>query len=253
MPELAALVRATPTWATWDDHDFGGNDTDGKLAGKERTRQAFVEYRALRHHGAAGQGVYTSFRRGPLEVFLLDTRWFARTEQDAAGRPSLLGAAQWAWLEAGLVASTAPFKVLACGMIWDDKQNRESDDWGSYPHERERLERYLGERRIAGVVLVGGDIHVSRHLHYPDSAARVGYPLDQWIVSPLHDRTIPSLNVPHPGLRWSAVAPRTFLVVTADATGPEPQLAAVWVQDHGQGAGRELRRADYLRSALTAR
>lgn len=253
VPELAQLVRNTPTWGTWDDHDFGGNDTDGKLPGKERTRQAFVEYRGLRSFGAADQGVYTSFRRGPLEVFLLDTRWFARTELDAEQRAGLLGAPQWAWLEQALRASTATFKLLACGMIWDDKKNRESDDWGSYPHERERLERFLGEHRITGAVLVGGDIHVSRHLRYPETVQRVGYVLDQWIVSPLHDSTIPSLNVSHPALLWSADAPRTFLVVTADTSGAQPKLTAAWVQDRGHGRGEELYRVEYLAAELAGR
>ena len=133
IPELAVLLRDTPTWGTWDDHDFGGNDTDGRMTGKENTRRAFVEYRAHTASGDGEEGVYTSFRRGPLEVFLLDPRYFARTSEDAAGRPTLLGDDQWEWLERGLRASTAAFKAIACGMIWDDKKNSESDDWGSYP------------------------------------------------------------------------------------------------------------------------
>jgi phosphodiesterase/alkaline phosphatase D-like protein len=240
IPELALLLRETPTWGTWDDHDFGGNDTDGRMEGKENTRRAFVEHRAHRTSGRGSEGVYTSFRRGPLEVFLLDPRYFARTAEDAEGRPTLLGDAQWGWLERGLRASTAAFKAIACGMIWDDKQNSESDDWGSYPHERERLERFLGDAGITGAVLIGGDIHVSRHLRYPGSAARVGYPLDQLIVSPLHDHTIPSLNVPHEDLVWSAVEPEVFLVLEASTLGAEPELHARWVQNEGRGRGRVL-------------
>ncbi|MDA0935195.1 MAG: alkaline phosphatase D family protein [Planctomycetota bacterium] len=240
IPELAVLLRDTPTWGTWDDHDFGGNDTDGRMTGKENTRRAFVEYRAHTASGDGEEGVYTSFRRGPLEVFLLDPRYFARTSEDAAGRPTLLGDDQWEWLERGLRASTAAFKAIACGMIWDDKKNSESDDWGSYPHERERLERFLGDAGITGAVLIGGDIHVSRHLRYPGSASRAGYPLDQLIVSPLHDHTIPSLNVPHEDLVWSAVEPEVFLILDASTLGAEPELHARWVQDEGRGRGRVL-------------
>lgn len=247
VPELAALGRHTPLWGTWDDHDFGGNDVDGRMEGKERTRQAFVEYRALDGFGEQGEGIYSSFRRGPIEVFLIDARWFARTARIAEGdeRWTLLGDRQWAWLERGLRASTATFKVLATGMIWDDKQNSESDDWGAFPHERERLERFLGEAGISGVILMGGDIHVSRHLSYPSTAERVGYALDQLIVSPLHERTIPSLNVEHPDLVWSAVEPRVFLTLDADTTGDEATLTARWIQDTGVGLGRELYRVDW--------
>lgn len=253
VPELARLARSTPIWATWDDHDFGGNDVDGRMDGKTRTRQAFVEYRALANFGENDQGIYTSFRHGAIEVFLIDARWFARTERGAGNddRWTLLGEAQWAWIEAGLKKSTAPFKVLATGMIWDDKENSESDDWGSYPHERERLERFLGQHDISGVVLMGGDIHCSRHLSYPESSERVGYVLDQVIVSPLHERTIASLNVDHPDLMWSAVEPRVFLTLTADTTGSESSLTARWIQDTGVGAGQELHRVRWTRGQLT--
>ena len=251
VPELARLVRSTPIWGTWDDHDFGGNDVDGRMEGKERTRQAFVEYRAHAHFGEHGEGIYTSFRRGPIEVFLLDARWFARTAKDAEERWTLLGERQWRWLEARLTASTASFKILATGMIWDDKENSESDDWGAFPHERERIERFIGENDISGVVLMGGDIHCSRHLSYPGSAERAGYAIDQLIVSPLHEGTIASLNVPHPDLVWSAVEPRVFLMLEAETLGDEPELSARWIQDTGVGAGRVLHEARWTEAGLS--
>ncbi len=235
VPELAALVRHTPTWGTWDDHDFGRNDSDGRLKGKENTRRAFVEYRALREHGHRDEGVYTSFRRGPVEVFLLDTRWFARTAPSpvAPDKPTLLGERQWDWLRSGLANSTAPFKIVACGMIWDDKQNTESDDWGTYAHEREALFDFVGERGVEGVVLVGGDIHCSRWLRY-DTTRQVGYPVDQFIVSPIHDRTIPKLNVKHPDLVRGEAIPHVWLRVEVDATGETPTLHAEWRQMNGR-------------------
>lgn len=235
IPRLVELFQRIPFWGTWDDHDFGKNDGDGRLPGKEFTRQGFVEYRPNAGFGEEGQGVYTRFRRGPVEVFLLDTRWFARTAGSWAdpAQPTLLGDRQWAWLQAGLKASTAPFKILACGMVWDDKKNTESDDWGTYDHERQALQRWLGEQDISGVILMGGDIHVSRLLRYP-TRPQVGYDLYQFIVSPLHSRTIPSLNVPHPALLQSAVEPYVFLKVTADSTVEPAQLKAQWINQEGR-------------------
>ena len=189
VPKLAQLVRTRPMWGTWDDPDFGRNDSDGTLPGKEFTRQGFVEYRPNANHGQDGQGIYTSFRRGPVEVFLLDARWFARTEKSWADSdlPTLLGQHQWARLQEGLLKSKAPFKILATGMIWDDKENSESDDWGTYMHERLAIESWIGENKISGVILMGGDIHVSRHLIYPETQGRAGYILHQFITSPVHD------------------------------------------------------------------
>lgn len=231
VPALAKLIRHTPTWGTWDDHDFGRNDSDGRLPGKENTRQAFVEYRANEQFGHDDQGIYTKFRYGPVEVFLLDTRWFSRTEPSpvAPDKPTLLGKIQWEWLKESLRSSDAKFKVIACGMIWDDKENSESDDWGTYSHEREALFEFLGDQKISGVVLIGGDIHCSRLLKYK-TEAQVGYSIHQFIVSPIHDRTIPKLNVPHPDLIKGAAIPHVWLRMEVDSTREPAQLHAEWVQ-----------------------
>ncbi|HBN77687.1 MAG TPA: hypothetical protein DD473_18125 [Planctomycetaceae bacterium] len=235
VPELAKLICHTPTWGTWDDHDFGRNDSDGRLPGKENTRQAFVEYRANEQFGHDNQGIYTKFRYGPAEVFLLDTRWFSRTEPSpiAPDKPTLLGKIQWEWLKESLRSSDAEFKIIACGMIWDDKENTESDDWGTYSHEREALFEFIGDQNISGVVLIGGDIHCSRLLKYK-TELRVGYPIHQFIVSPIHHRTIPKLNVPHPDLIKGAAIPHVWLRLEVDSTREPAQLHAEWVQMDGQ-------------------
>lgn len=231
VPGLAALVRNTPVWATWDDHDFGKNDSDGRLKGKENARRAFLEYRANDSYGHDKEGIYTSFRRGPVEVILLDTRWFARTEPSPVepGKPTLLGKHQWEWLRKTLKESTAPFKIVACGMIWDDKKNRESDDWGTYVHERKALFDFIGKEKISGVLLIGGDIHCSRLLRYK-TEAQVGYPIYQCIVSPIHNSTISSLNVAHPDLIHGEPIPHVWLRVEVDSTNNPPTLVAQWMQ-----------------------
>lgn len=235
MPTLAHLSARTPTWGTWDDHDFGKNDSDGNVKGKEVIRKVFTEYRALKHFGDGSNGVYTNFRLGGIEVFLLDPRYFAQTEQSPvdAEKPTCLGKKQWAWLLENLKASTASFKVLATGMIWDDKKNKEKDDWETYAHEREAIFNFIGANKITGVLLIGGDIHVSRHLQYP-TTPRVGYDLHQFIISPLHDRTIPSLNVPHPQLVWGEPLPNMFLHLVCDTTAVPATLSAAWIDRTGK-------------------
>ncbi|WP_436497584.1 alkaline phosphatase D family protein [Actinokineospora sp. HUAS TT18] len=244
VPEVAALIRRMPVWGTWDDHDFGLNGNLGGFPAKRNTRTAFVDYRANATFGHSlageqlttrveGEGIYTSFRRGPLEVFLIDPRWFSTNEPSWADptKTTCTGAAQWEWLRDRLTRSTATFKALATGMIWDDKQNTESDDWGTYVHEREAIFDFVAAERIPGVFLIGGDIHVSRALNY---GPRVGYDLWQYIVSPLHDRTIPSLNVPHPNLVHSAVEPNVFLKLVADTTVTPATLTATWINRDGR-------------------
>lgn len=192
-----------------------------------------------------GEGVYTPFRRGPVEVFLLDPRWFSRTEPSWAdpSQTTGIGRVQWEWFRTALSESTATFKAIATGMIWDDKKNSESDDWHTYAHEREAIFDFIAAERIPGCFLMGGDIHVSRALNY---GPRVGYDLWQFIVSPLHDSTIPSLNVPHPDLVHSAVEPHVFLKLVADTTVAQPTLTATWINRAGDRLFEVHRTADQM-------
>lgn len=233
---LRDLVSSRPTLGTWDDHDFGGNDSDGKTVDRQTIRRVFTEYRALASFGEESAGIYTTFRRGPVEVFLIDARYFSQSEPSPVDpqKPTLLGKRQWEWLKRSLAASTAPFKILVTGMVWHDKPNKEQDDWETYAHEREALFRFIGEKRIPGVVLLGGDIHVSLRLEHPTEKT-AGYPLVEYVVSPLHDKVIPKL-VPagNPRLKWSTIEPNVFLRMEADSTGRVPKLTSTWIRMDGK-------------------
>ena len=233
---MAGLLRTTSWYGTWDDHDFGDNDTDGRMGGKANSRQAFLEYHANPSYGDGQNGIYTKFRRGPVEVFLLDTRSFAACEPSPFLRhhASLLGAAQWQWLLQGLQESTAPIKVLACGMIWNDATRpNKQDHWGSYPHERKALFEEIGRNKIQGVLLVSGDIHRSRVVRHA-SKALAGYDIIELISSPMHHSIIATANAPHPGLLKDMGEPHTFCLL--DATQQDGQvttLRARFVNDAG--------------------
>lgn len=237
VPSFASLVKSCPLYSTWDDHDFGKNDTDGLLKNKENSLRAFHEYHpGANSLGENGQGLYTSFRTGPIEVFLLDTRWFAGTEPSPfdASRKSLLGTQQWEWLKRALTQSTAPFKLIACGMIWNDAvRPGKTDYWGAYPWERDALFRFIGDNKIENCVLIGGDIHRSRVIRH-QSKALAGYDLLELISSPMHDSIIQSANVPHPGLIKDMGEPHTFLLVTADSTVTPATLDAVFMNGAGK-------------------
>ena len=237
VPDFAALLRNRSLYATWDDHDFGANDTDGRLAGKANARRAFVENHANPSYGDGTEGIYTKFRRGGVEVFLLDTRFFAGTEPSpvAASQPTLLGRRQWEWLRQELRASTAPFKLLASGMIWNGAvRPGKRDHWGSYPHEREALFRFIGEEKIPGVMLIGGDIHRTRVLRHATTET-AGYPLMELVTSPIHAGVIDAANAPHPGLVHDSGEPHSFLLITVDTTTTPPTLVARFQN----AAGRE--------------
>lgn len=213
---FAKLASHTAVYSTWDDHDFGRNDTDGRLDGKANSRRAVMEYRPNPSFGEHDTGIYTSFRSGPVDVFLLDARWFARTE-GTDGDWSLLGAQQWAWLERSLKASTASFKLIATGMVFNNSvRPGKYDCWGAYRQEYDRLRTLIDD--IDGVVLVSGDVHWSRELEH-DPGNRVDsahWPLVEFVTSPVHEHLIAAADPPHPWLRWSRGEVNSFLVLDAD-------------------------------------
>ena len=67
IPALAALGSSAPVCGTRDDHDFGGNNTDGMISHQEVIRQALTEYPSQRQLVDGQHHVYTMFRRGPVE------------------------------------------------------------------------------------------------------------------------------------------------------------------------------------------
>ncbi len=233
--EFADLLRSRPLYATWDDHDFGANDTNGLLPGKENAQQAFIEYHSNPSYGNGREGVYTKFRMGGVEFFLLDTRYFAATAPSPiADGPTLLGAAQWEWLSEGLRSSDAPFKVLASGLIWNGAvRPGKPDHWDTYPEERAAIFRFLGEERISGVILMGGDIHRTRVLRY-ETREIVGYPLTELITSPIHSGVIVEANTPHAALIHDSGEPHAFLLMTVDTTVNPPTLHARFENANGR-------------------
>jgi hypothetical protein len=223
-PFIRSLIRSTSTVATWDDHDFGLNNGNGVNAAdrKANTRQGFMEYRAHDQFGKGTEGVYHKVQLGVMDLFLLDPRWWSQTGPSPVdpAKKTCFGPEQWTWILQALEDSKAPFKVLAMGEIWQDKKNSESDDQFTYWYERDALFDFIRAKKIPGVVLVGGDIHVSRHLVHRQ---RVGYDLHDFITSPAHTSVIPSLNVTHPDLEWSSQQARQFMTITAD-TRPNPAI-----------------------------
>ena len=257
MPEVAALRREVPYYATWDDHDFGLNDTDGRLIGKEHSRAAFVEAMSPAEgtpggnpsFGEDGEGIYTKVRVGAVDVFLIDARWFAGTEPSFADPETrtLIGRRQWEWLRRELKASDAVFKVLASGMIWNDAvRPNKKDYWGAYPHERGALMRFIAEEAIGGVVLMGGDIHRSRALVHPVGRWGVPYPMHEFITSPMAQGVIAAANAPDEALVWDIGVEQTAMVLDVEGIGERAVMTARWF-DH---EGKVVHRMRVERSAL---
>lgn len=200
--DLRAAHAAHPWLLTWDDHEVE-NDYAGDIGPAEPDSTAFLRrrtaaYKAYFEHlpvapelpGDDGPyRVHDRYAWGRLaEFWLLDGRQFRSPQAcGPAGRPggrvlssggcaelaaparTLFGAAQEQWLEAGLAASRAQWKVVAQGTQISSSgvdtpigRRLYSDGWDGYPAARERLLGGFARRGLRDVLCLGGDVH--RHV-----------------------------------------------------------------------------------------
>lgn len=189
-PELAAFREAVPMMAVWDDHDYGFNDAGASFTARRWSETIFERFWGSSEDVRSRPGVYSSRIVGEdgqrVQVILLDTRFF-RSDLDEvpyqSPRPPLgpyvpsddpdktmLGQAQWQWLEAQL-AKSADFRIVASSIqILTDAHNYEA--WDNLPLERAKLYRLLAGREDSGLVLLSGDRHAGGI--YTDTPAETG-------------------------------------------------------------------------------
>ena len=171
------MVSAIPVMGTWDDHDYGINDGGGEYQKKEESQQLLLDFLGVSKEDRLRerQGIYTSkvfpIGEGSVKVIVLDTRYFRtpltpdttsskRYRPNQYGEGTLLGEAQWKWLEKELNDSESEFNVIISSIQFlSDKHGFEA--WGNFPHEQERLEQMIISSKPKGVIILSGDRHIS--------------------------------------------------------------------------------------------
>ncbi|MCR6662879.1 MAG: alkaline phosphatase family protein [Luteimonas sp.] len=204
VPSLEPLLRSVPQLATWDDHDFGYNDSDGRSPYKAESLRLFKRFWANPSYGESDNpGVYCKQHYGGVDFFILDGRYHRdRTDAPDGADKTMLGARQKAWLKRELKASTTPFKILAIGGGWSSAENEKGgDSWAVYMAERNELFDFIRDEGIAGVVCISGDSHMGELNCIPRSA-QGGYDIYDFCSSPLaqmpaakHTRQVPEVRV----------------------------------------------------------
>jgi alkaline phosphatase D len=215
---FARARAAAPMLTVWDDHDYGANDGGADYPFKEQSEALFEYVWALPENDPrrARPGVYGSWMIGAedgrrVQIIMLDTRYFRSPlkktdEPGAKGKeryvpdpdPSktMLGDAQWAWLEAELEKPAdlrllvSSVQVIADGHGWEG--------WKMLPADRDRLYALIDETDADNLIILSGDRH-SASLYSKEGVA--GYPL--------FEATSSSLNLP--ASRWRAESGETYI------------------------------------------
>ena len=178
-PGFASLRRSCPLLAIWDDHDYGVNDGGRHYPKKRQSEQIFLDFfePGQRSPRSRRPGLYTSHLYGPvgrrIQIIVLDCRYFRdelpKTEWDhtkdydgwyeATMNPelTLLGERQWQWLDRQL-AVPADVRIIASS-IQLLAHEKGMENWGHYPHERQRLFELLKKHQVKNTLALSGDVH----------------------------------------------------------------------------------------------
>ncbi|MDB6091761.1 MAG: alkaline phosphatase [Gammaproteobacteria bacterium] len=197
--DLANAHAASPWLVIWDDHDVSNDyagdvsedddDPELFLARRAAAYQAYYEHMPLPRWAVPSgpaMRLYAERSFGDLaSIVLLDQRQYRapeacpplgragghRVDEDKcpeldAPERTMLGGRQEAWVQGHLASSQTRWNLLAQGtlMAYNNEaplpQHRYwTDAWNGYPAARERLTRFLAERRISNPVVLSGDIH----------------------------------------------------------------------------------------------
>lgn len=198
IPELQPLLATGSHAAIWDDHDYGPNDANASFIFKDHALTLFKRYWANPSHGLPdAPGIFTTFRHGDAEFFLLDNRWYRDADKLIDENKAMFGAQQIRWLKNALVNSTATFKFIAAGSQLLDNSSP-FEGWRHFETERQGFIDWLTKQGVNGVFFLSGDRHRTELLRWERPNA---YPLYDLTCSPLTSGTYDLSKVPaDPGL-----------------------------------------------------
>jgi len=193
------LKQHTDIIGTWDDHDYGLNDGGVEFEDKQESQQLFLDFLGVASDDQrrTREGVYTSktyaVKNQKIKVIILDTRYFRsplttdpsgekRYIPNNYGEGTMLGDAQWNWLEEELLEQDIDYNVIISSIQFLSSLHG-FESWGTMPHEVDKLLGLLKSSHASNVMLVSGDRHISEFSKLNDT--ELPYPLIDFTTSGL--------------------------------------------------------------------
>jgi alkaline phosphatase D len=168
-PDMQKLFAVMNHYATWDDHDYGDDNSNQSYPFKDVTLKAFTTYWANPTFGMPDHpGVYGRFLWSDAYFFLLDNRSYrddTLMDQENNPRKTSWGERQLNWLKQSLLNTKAKpgyklkFIVTGGQVIQSAVKSARSETHELYRREREELIDFIKANGITGVVFLTGDVH----------------------------------------------------------------------------------------------
>jgi len=256
-PEFQKARSKIPMMATWDNHDYGSHAGGKEFPVKEDSKRIFLDFfgepaDSLRRKTP---GIYDAKIFGPegqrVQIILLDTRFFKdsykkdptpKEERLKAGKvggyvpdddpaKTLLGQEQWSWLKEQLEQPAQVRLIASSIQIIPDEKGM--DEWGNFPHERQRLFDLIENSGADGIILLSGNVHFAEL-----SKSYAGdYPLFELTSSGMTHVTAPYAKAAN---EYRIAGPSTdlnFGIVEIDwKAGPSPTITLKAVAADGSTA-----------------
>lgn len=182
-PEFQRLKKNVKIVATWDDHDYGWNDSGKWYPYKNESKKLFLDFfdEPANSQRRKQEGIYTSYlfegRGRKVQLILLDNRSFRSNLRLYRGELSheskyfypldyyphqiedsvFLGEKQWKWLEEEL-KKPADIRLIGSGSQFSISYNG-YEAWANFPHEQQRMLELIKKTKANGVVFITGDVH----------------------------------------------------------------------------------------------
>jgi alkaline phosphatase D len=170
------LLKSTKILGTWDDHDYGINDSGSEYPQKKDSQKLFLDFldESPTSERRQREGIYSSnfinFNKLNIYIILLDTRYFrsslkkkfifwgdytANYDENA----TILGNEQWAWLENEL-KKPSDLKIIVSSIQFFN-EDHPFEKWGNFPLEKKKFLNMLKNKEISNLIILSGDRHIS--------------------------------------------------------------------------------------------
>lgn len=135
------FLRGQAITYIWDDHDFGGNNSDRTVASRPAAQQVYREC-VPSYPLADAAGIYQSWQVGRVLYVATDSRSFRDPNSNpVTPTKTMLGTAQKAWLENLLTTTSAEALVWQSSSRWVGG----TDTWQDFSYERAEMVQLFGD------------------------------------------------------------------------------------------------------------
>ncbi len=251
--DFKTLKKTTQIIATWDDHDYGQNDSGRHFPQKEESKKIFLRFFKEPRDSERWnhKGIYTSYlytvNTKKIQIILLDLRTFrdnlipynGSLDADSSYHYSLeyspcqnedstlLGKEQWQWLSNELTKS-ADIRIIGSSTQFLTQYNG-YETWANFPYEQKRMLDLIKSKNVNGVFFISGDVHYAElsmrkeNLNYPIYDLTCSGLTEKWKFAPPNIYRI-----------GKPVMENHFGIINLDFSQPKAQIALqVWdVENH---------------------